>query len=260
MKITVLTDNHAGSYFLAEHGLSLLIEQEEKNILFDTGHSDIFLSNAKKLGINIQEKVNIVVLSHGHWDHGNGLRHLKDKPLISHPAIFMNRFRKTDNTPVGLDISKDFLDNNFQVTLTSKPLQLSKHIFYLGEIPRLNNFEAQITPFVDEFGNDDFVPDDSALAIIQDEKLIIISGCAHSGICNTCEYAKHVTGINTIKAVIGGFHLKFNNLQTQKTIQYFKEQNVDKLMPSHCTELPALLAFHSVFKINQVKTGQQFEI
>ena len=66
MKITVLTENTAGGKFLAEHGLSYLIEIDDQKILFDTGHSDVFLKNASQLGIDIQTEVETVVLSHGH--------------------------------------------------------------------------------------------------------------------------------------------------------------------------------------------------
>ncbi len=135
---------------------------------------------------------------------------------------------------------------------------VTANLFYLGEIPRLNNFEAQTTSFVDESGNDDFIPDDSALAVVINDYIIVITGCSHSGICNICEHAKNVTGKNRIKTVIGGFHLKENNIQTQKTIEYFKLNRVKQLLPSHCTELPALAEFYREFKIGSVKTGMIF--
>ncbi len=76
MQLTVLTDNCAGAGFLVEHGLSYLISHEGHKILFDTGHTDVFLKNAAKLEMDIQNEVNTVVLSHGHWDHGDGLSFL----------------------------------------------------------------------------------------------------------------------------------------------------------------------------------------
>ncbi len=71
MKITALTEYCTGSGFLAEHGLSYLIEHEGEKILFDARHTDVFIKNAKYLAIDIQKEVDTVVLSHGHWDHGD---------------------------------------------------------------------------------------------------------------------------------------------------------------------------------------------
>lgn len=259
MKLTVLTENTAGGIFQAEHGLSYLIETEGEKILFDTGHSDIFLKNAEKLEIDIQSEVQKVVLSHGHWDHGNGLRFLNGKTLITHPGSFLKRFRKKDHSPVGLKMSRDELADRFDIIISSKPTKIADNIWFLGEIPRDNSFEAQTTNFEFQDGSKDFVLDDSALVAIVNNQLVVISGCAHSGICNICEYAKRVTAISKIKAVIGGFHLKETNKQTLETIRYFKENKTEHVHPSHCTELPALVLFYEAFKSKHVKTGMVFE-
>ncbi|WP_346860269.1 MBL fold metallo-hydrolase [uncultured Draconibacterium sp.] len=259
MKITILTENLAGGTYLAEHGLSYLIEIDGECILFDTGHSDVFLQNANKLGVDIQNSVTQVVLSHGHWDHGNGLKHLSNKTLITHPQVFIPRFRKSDHSPVGLAFSEDEIKNQFQLIETTQPYELVKNVFFLGEIPRLNDFESQTTPFELASGDYDFVNDDSALVVVQNNELIVITACSHSGICNICEYAKKVTGQDKIRAVIGGFHLKFQNKQTEQTIEYFKKNKVETILPSHCTDLPALALFYQQFKIQQVKTGMTFE-
>lgn len=253
MKLTVLTENTASGKFLAEHGLSYFIEHDE-SVLFDTGHSDIFLKNAEMLNIDLH-KVKEVVLSHGHWDHGDGLEYLKNKTLICHPYAFIKRYRKLDHKYIGLSLCYSDLNRKFKLINTRKPYRLTESIIFLGEIPRTNSFESQATPFVDEHEIDDFVLDDSALAIIQNKELIIVSGCAHSGICNIIEYAKKVSGINKVLAVIGGFHLQEVDEQTKKTIQYFKKEKIKYIYPSHCTGLPALTAFYETFKIKQLKTG-----
>ena len=258
MKLSVLTENSASAYFYAEHGLSYFIEYDNKKILFDTGASDVFLKNAKKLNIN-HEDTDLIVLSHGHWDHGNGLKYLKDKTLVCHPDVFQKRYRVNNNENIGLELSCDELNERFDIRTNKEPYNITSNIIFLGEIPRINDFESKSTSFVDEKGNKDFVPDDSALAIIIGDELVIVSGCAHSGICNTTEYAKKVTGIKNVKAVIGGFHLIRNDRQTKETIKYFKRIKVKHLLPSHCTQLPALAAFYKEFKINHVKTGMIFK-
>lgn len=262
LTITVLTENVAGGRLGAEHGLSYLIQHNDKTILFDTGHSDLFLRNAEKLNINLIQDIDTIVLSHGHWDHGDGLRFLgfiDDVPLITHPSSFIKRYRKTDHSYLGLALTKEEIENEFDLITSIQPYQITEDTVFLGEIPRSNDFESQTTTFVDENGDYDFVPDDSAIAIKLGDELVVITGCSHAGICNIVEYAREVSGIKKVKAVVGGFHLKHNNLQTKTTIEYFKSLKIEHLYPSHCTELPALAAFHDEFKIEQLKTGTILE-
>ncbi len=259
MKLTVLTENVAGGRFLAEHGLSYLIEHDGKTVLFDTGHSSVFLKNSTLMGLTIMDTVDTIVLSHGHWDHGDGLQHISNKTLITHPNSFIKRFRKGSKQNIGLALSKSEIENKFNLIESETPYFITKDIIFLGEIPRINEFESQKTSFIDEQGNDDFVPDDTALAIIQNNELILITGCSHSGICNIAEYAKKISGKDKVKVIMGGFHLKDEGIQTQRTIAYLKQLNVEHVLPSHCTELPAMAAFYNEFGIQQVKTGQVFQ-
>ncbi len=260
MELTVLSENTAGGSLLAEHGLSYCIDNNNTKILLDTGHSDVFVKNANKLGIDIKTDIDAVVLSHGHWDHGGGLEYIKGKKLITHPKSFINRYRAGGEQNIGLTLTKKEIEDNFDLIVSEDPYYIKENIIFLGSIPRLNDFEAKTTPFEDEDRKPDFVPDDSALAIIQDGHLIIVTGCSHSGICNIIDHAKKITGVSEVLGVIGGFHLKHNNHQTQKTIEYLKSQNIKYLYPSHCTALPALAAFYNEFKIEQVKTGMIIKI
>jgi len=88
MKISVLTENHAGSITMAEHGLSYLIELDGKRILFDTGQSEMFLRNAEVMNISMKN-IDIVILSHGHFDHGNGMYPLLTALNCQHYHLFM---------------------------------------------------------------------------------------------------------------------------------------------------------------------------
>ena len=259
MKLIVLTENCAGTKFGAEHGLSYLIEIDGKKLLFDTGHSDLYLKNAQLLDQDLNSEVDTIILSHGHWDHGDGLQHIEGKTLVTHPAAFKKRYRKTDGSYVGLNFTLSEAKNKFTLVSTKDPYYITPSVLFLGEIPRTNDFESKTSTFIDQDGQVDDVPDDSGLAIIQDKRLIIISGCAHSGICNMTEYASSITGINNIAAVIGGFHLKHQSQELTKTIQYLKEKRVNQIYPSHCTELPALSAFYENFRIKQLKSGMTLE-
>src|SRR5512145_1669245 len=105
MKITVLNDNAPGKGCLAEFGLSYLIEAD-RSVLLDTGITDIFIQNAVRLNISLDD-VDTIVLSHGHYDHGNGLQYLRAKKLICHPDVFMRRYNKKDNSYIGLNFTEE---------------------------------------------------------------------------------------------------------------------------------------------------------
>ena len=100
MKLTVLTENVANYRFLAEHGLSYLVEHDSARLLFDAGNSDVFLQNAARLSIDI-DSIDTVVLSHGHWDHGDGLAFLSGKRLICHPNAFAKRYSRLGKEEIG---------------------------------------------------------------------------------------------------------------------------------------------------------------
>lgn len=253
LKITILNDNSAGGQCSARHGLSFLIEAG-RTFLFDTGPSDIIFENARILGIGL-EKVETIVLSHAHYDHTGGLKYFSGQEVIAHPRVFAGHFRK-DASYIGMPLSFEEARERFTLRLSREPLWLSDTVVFLGEIPRVNNFEAQTSPFLDEAGNEDFIPDDSGVAIKTNEGLVVISGCAHAGICNTVEQAVKVTGESRISAVMGGFHLNEDDEITSKTIEWLKAKQVKKVMPSHCTELPALAAFYREWPFRQIKSGQ----
>jgi 7,8-dihydropterin-6-yl-methyl-4-(beta-D-ribofuranosyl)aminobenzene 5'-phosphate synthase len=257
MIISVLTDNKPGVNTAAEHGLSYLVEYESKKILFDTGQSNLFIKNARRMGIEIMH-IDTIVLSHGHFDHGDGLQYLAGGDLICHPGCFAKRYRKADNSYIGLKYSKEELSGKFKLITSSEPYHISDKIVFLGEIPRLTNFESKHTTFVFEDSIPDFVMDDSGIVLLTDEGLFVITGCGHAGIVNTLEYAKKVTGESKIFGVMGGFHLKKTNLQTKETIHYLQENHVKHVYPAHCTEKPALELFHRNFGNSTVKTGDVF--
>lgn len=259
LKISILSDKTASNSCRAEHGLSFAIEAD-KRILFDTGASDLFLDNARSMGINIDE-FETVVLSHGHYDHGNGLRYLKGKTIVAHPGVFAQRISETSGRNISICATRASIEaNGNRFVLTSKPLWLSEQMVFLGEIPRVVPFENEsCTHFHFADGLPDIVADDSALAIKTDKGLFVVSGCAHSGICNIVEQARKVTGQSVVYGVIGGFHLTQTDSRLQATIDYLKQMDVKIVMPSHCTGLAAQSVFYQAFGGREVKTGLQFE-
>jgi len=257
MRLIVLNDEKPGKC-PAEHGLSFLLDCGEK-ILFDAGPSGIFAENAKALGIDLGA-VGTIVLSHGHWDHTNGLAFISDKRLVCHPDCFARRFRKKDNQYNGPPITLAEAKKRFDLVLSAEPFNITTDVIFLGEIPRLNGFEAQTTEFYLEGGADDFIMGDSALAIKTPKGLVVVSGCSHSGICNIIEYAKKVSGVQNVHSVIGGFHLSKLDNAALRTIKYFKDEKIQIILPSHCTCDAVIERMSREMNVVRVHSGDSIEI
>jgi 7,8-dihydropterin-6-yl-methyl-4-(beta-D-ribofuranosyl)aminobenzene 5'-phosphate synthase len=258
LKITILNDNIAGRWCRAEHGLSYLIEAD-RTVLFDTSSSDLIAYNAKILNIDLGQ-IDTIVLSHGHDDHTGGLMLFEGQQIICHPDTFLKRHRKSNHTELGIKWTEAEIRMKFDLKTSCEPVQLSEQIYFLGEIPRLTDFESKQTTFRKDDGTDDFVMDDSGLAIVTSKGLIVVSGCAHSGICNMTFHAMKVTGIKKVHAIIGGFHLQNDDIETQLTIDWMKLMKVEQVIPSHCTSFSAQTAIYKHFRFMPVKSGNTIEI
>ena len=200
-----------------KQGFHFILESQGKKILFDCGYSDLFISNATKLGIDLFD-LDYIVLSHNHQDHTWGLNYLieyyssvimlnrkvKRPTLVAHPEIFRSTFIK-DVGEIGMIISQKKLANFLDIKLSAEPFSLSEELIFLGEVPRVNNYENQDAIGMDKMsGKPDFMLDDTALALKTGDGIFVITGCSHAGICNICEYAKTVCGHEKILSVIGG--------------------------------------------------------
>lgn len=255
MRLTVLLDNNTltDSYFLAEPGLSLFIEEGNTRILFDAGYSDIFLTNADRKGIDLRA-LDWVVLSHGHLDHTWGLdaliKHRTNTPdtaakLLAHPdALLPKKDRR--NEDIGILVNRERLARHFDLHLSTDPVRLTDALVMLGEIEHTLDFESA-WPSGRKVVDGELVPDtladDTALAYTSSRGLVVISGCAHAGICNTVEQARRITGVDTVHAVIGGFHLlNAPKERLDRTAKYLGSLDLDALYACHCTDLAAKTA------------------
>lgn len=249
MKISILCENSAGrenaKVCLAEWGFSVFIQINGVNILFDTGNTEVYKHNARYLNINLDDG-DFIVLSHYHWDHTGGLRFHNfktKKKIIIHPQII-------EKLPQ--DESQRIKDD-FEIITSNKPLEFSKNIYYLGEIPRKTSFEKGRY-------KDDPILDDSAIAIKTAKGVVVITGCSHSGICNICEYAKEITG-QKLHAVLGGFHLFEDNKKAiEGTINYFKSEKPEFLYPMHCVDLSAMSELYHNFNCKKYSSGDVIEL
>ena len=262
MKLTVLVDNNTyiDQYYRGEPALSYYLEDQDRKILFDTGYSDLYLQNAQALGIDLTQ-LDTIVLSHGHNDHTGGLVHFpkldRKVKLLAHPHVFSDK--RYEGLTISSPMSLEEASHRFDLLLTKSPLQLSPHLAFLGEIPRLTSFEAQDPLGHQKYENHweaDYVLDDSALVWQEGDQMAIITGCSHAGIVNIIQYAKKLTGRSRVQALIGGLHLfDGQSSQTQATIAYLQKEKPDKLYPCHCTSFDARAALHQVLPVREVGVG-----
>ncbi len=235
VKIVILNDtrNSNKDKFENDDGFSAYIEIENNKILFDAGPSEKFMKNAEKLGIDLNQ-VNTIVLSHGHYDHGDGLKYFNNKvEFIAHPNCTLKRWWKDDHSHYsGIQLTKEELENKYNVHFTKEPYKINQNTYYLGEITR--KYPVHLKKWVLENGENDDVLDDSGMVINTENGIIVIAGCSHSGICNIVEQAKKVSNNSKVLAVIGGFHLTEVDENTNKVVDYMKN-NVKEVILAHCT-------------------------
>jgi len=252
LRITTLSENTAGiGNFLAEWGLSILVETDKVNILLDTGQSISASYNADILGIDLS-KIDKIVLSHGHFDHTGGLRQIlrrmkKEVEIIAHPDIWAVKSVRREGWRgdyIGIPFQRQELESLGAVfNLTAKPVKITDNIMTTGEIPMVTDFEeidASLFVKEDTGWQPDKLLDDQALIIETEPGLVVILGCAHRGVINTLYHAQQLTGIKPIHTLLGGCHLfGASEQRIQSTIAALKELDVQRLGLSHCTGLPA---------------------
>jgi len=269
VRITTLSENTATHGYLAEWGISILVEVNETRILMDTGLSFSAVHNAQLMGIDLST-IDYIVLSHGHADHTGGLREvLKIKgevEVIAHPDIWAAKYVQRDQQPhqyCGIPFTRQELESRgARFNLKREPIPITEHIMTTGEIPMLSGYEEiDNNLFVKEAGmlHPDPLADDLALIIDTDFGLVVILGCAHRGIINTLRHAQNLTGKELVYAAIGGTHLfRASEERLEKTIADLREKGIQRLGVSHCTgfRASARLAqeYEDIFFLNNAGT------
>lgn len=276
LRVPVLVDNASliDRYFAAEPGFSAFIECGNRKILFDLGYSDLFFTNAVKMGIDPLQ-VDYVAFSHGHLDHTGGLiplmrRHLEARiekrpftvpTVVAHPYCFLPR-PAPPLADIGPLLDEVQVKRQFPVTISRSPVWLTDDLVFLGEIPRDPSLadpkpRTILTP---EGLVPDLLPDDTALVYRSDDGLVIITGCSHSGICSIVRQAREVCGTDRIRDVIGGFHLRENDSgRIDRTVQELARLRPAALHPCHCTSLAAKIALARVMPVHDVGVSLALE-
>lgn len=242
---------------LSEHGFSAVIRatqgERTRTMLFDFGFSEIGAAyNAKVLDVPMGE-IEAIALSHGHGDHRGGFRSLVGMigksgiEFVAHPSVFKeHRYAKVNKGEFKAwhpTFTRKFAEEAGTVVVETKEprLMLGGDVLFLGEIPRRTDFEVGLpSAFYEEDGIEkkDAIEDDTSIVMnLNGKGLIVLSGCAHAGIVNTVRYAQEVTGIETVHAIMGGFHLGIPSAESMigRTIEAFQKIDPRYIVPTHCT-------------------------
>lgn len=249
IQIAIICENTVGRPIKAkgEHGFACLVQTPDVNWLLDTGASETLLSNLAALEYDAQ-KIDRIVLSHGHYDHSGGLLSLLEtigpRPVYAHPQIFSERFwqGQHERRDISLPYTRKALEAaGADFVLLDQFTTLAEGIHFSGTIPRDFALEQGdphlIKATSDGLGwqADDFC-DDAALAIESPAGLVLLLGCAHAGLINTVEYFRSRLGQQRIHAIIGGTHLgPASDEQFKATLDYLGQLDFDRLGVAHCT-------------------------
>lgn len=266
--ITLLVDNQAETGLKIEHGLSILIEHQGKRILFDNGQNDALFYNATQLDIPLTN-LDMIILSHGHYDHGGNLSQLllanPNAVFYAHPDCMQTRYSLHPNKAVRtISLTKEVMEAieafpEKQKKFITSVTEITAGVWLTGQIPRLCDIEDTGGPFFldKEKKQTDQLHDDMSLWIETEAGTSVICGCCHSGIINTLEHIKQQTEhAALINNLLGGLHLVSANQQRLNgTIDYLNMQNIKTLYPAHCTGDDPVLLLKKQFK-NKLKIAQ----
>ena len=271
-KITVVIDNSvpigARAPFLAEHGLSMLLETGGERLLLDTGQSAAILHNLGLLGV-APSSIDLIAISHGHYDHTGGLY-----PLLQHAAKAMPIYLHSDAFQARFSVghgSRKFVGIPYpQALLTAlgadwqwvrEPLELRPGVWLSGSVPRTTEFETGDARLVVADATtacdcQDALRDDMAFFVASERGLVVISGCTHAGLVNMVRYGLQVTGCTHLHGWIGGTHLgPVGKQQQEATIAALQGFEPDFVAANHCTGFAMMARLQQVFGERFIAAG-----
>jgi 7,8-dihydropterin-6-yl-methyl-4-(beta-D-ribofuranosyl)aminobenzene 5'-phosphate synthase len=249
-------------------------DSSEFQFLFDTGGGTPALEHNVKIMKKRQGRdlssIEMIVLSHGHWDHVAGVMKVFDMigrpvPVLCHPdallhKIFTEESGKEHEIGIHEYFSESELENKSEVITTTKPHKISDGIMTTGVVPRTNSFEKltgnlqKIKTVREKQETPDSIEDDlSVIFDLKDGSIVLLTGCCHSGIVNTVEHAVDITRTSSLVGIVGGLHLHdASKERLAGTVKHLKQFPLTSIGACHCTGLKgraALLnAFEGLFK------------
>lgn len=264
---TVLVDNQAHGGLKTEHGFAAWITAGQTRILFDTGAGRALEHNAEHLNIDLAS-ANALILSHGHNDHTGGLAAFLVRNTVARiyfgQGMAVSRYScHQDLPPRELGIRPE----DYRALLTqpvSRIRELHAHEYLVpgvgltGPIPRRHPMEDTGGPFFMDASQQqaDSISDDLALWFETDKGLVIATGCCHSGLMNTINHIRQISGQQRVRGIIGGLHLlRASEARMTETIRVLSGLKLDFLIPLHCTGELQIKALQTALGDSLVQPG-----
>lgn len=203
MKITALVENTTKDKLKSKHGLSLYIETKKHRILCDLGPDGTLFENARVRGIDLAE-VDIVIISHGHMDHGGALSKFlsinKEAKIYIQERAFDKHYSKVLFKKINIGIDES-LKTNSQITMVNGDYQIDEEL-YLFTIKERDKCHSRANDVLyDKNGRDSFLHEQNL--VIKENQTALIMGCGHTGIVNIMKRAKEYSP----DFCVGGYHL-----------------------------------------------------
>lgn len=277
MKITVLIENTTENEFLYEHGLSLLVEMNDKKILLDAGSSELFMTNAQKLGITFDD-LDACVLSHGHYDHSGGFEAVfqnnKSVNLYLRESA-VNTYYSANGEMHEIGIQKNVLAYKERMIFTDNMKQLFDNVYLIphsaADLDKIGERTKLYKKTEDELLPDDFEHEQS-LVIDTDKGLVIFNSCSHGGMENIVHEVKKVCDNKNVYAYVGGLHMKgtvngeeictFSEEELDKLCEFVRKENISHIYTGHCTGIVGYdkLKQRLGNKLGKLTSGRQFQL
>lgn len=267
----------------SEYGLSLFLESESNGkkhgVLCDFSLTGFALNNNIELLKIDPNRINSLVLSHGHIDHYGGFSDFISKYrdrlpkeislYVGHANAFARRWNVKEGKREDYgELKRDVVEGNkIKITEVATPYIIGDHVLLSGQIPMLSMHERKSNiakiEMHGELVEDDFKEELALVYNLRGKGLVIITACGHRGLINTIQHAQDITGIEKIYAVIGGFHLaRSSEDDLQIALSILKNLNVEKIIPMHCTGMLGINRLMSSMPANTIynSTGTRYNL